>query len=173
MKIYIGEYVAARPDIDYNMLRINSEHPLECRLLDGKIHILNAGSDVKRFHVGYLRTFKKKVSDGIFKYREFANVGQEIDDYICIHTEEYMITAPIDEIGYHVEDDVLRMKIKFQDGFLNRLDAVKIYVENSYFEAQHERIEDNLWSLSIRICSGNQPIELVIRGEGFLLRRTL
>lgn len=174
MIIYLGEYVAVRQDIDYNVLKINGEQPLECRLVDGRIHMLNASSDMKgkRFHVIYLKTFKKKVSDGIFKYREFVNVEQEIEDYICIRTEEHVIAAPIDEMEYHFEKDLLRVKIKFHSSFTNRIGSTKIYVENSYFEIQHEHIEDNVWTLCMHTC-GELPIELVTKGEGFLLRHTL
>lgn len=174
MRIYLGEYLAVRQDIEYNVLRVNSEQPLECRLLNGRIHILNASSDMKgkKFHVGYLRAFKKKVSDGIFKYREFAGVEQEIDDYTSVRTEEHVIEAPIDEMEYHFEDDILRMRIKFHAGFISRAGNAKVYVENAYFEMQHEHLEDNVRTLCIRTC-GKQPVELVIKGEGFLLRHML
>eukprot|EP00866_Antonospora_locustae_P000242 jgi/Antlo1/242/1913 len=174
MRIYLGEHVAVQQDIDYNVLRINSEKPLECMLLDGRIHILNASTDMKgrKFHVGYLKVFKKKVKDGIFKYQEFANVEQEVDDYVCVRTEEHVMVAPIDEMEYHFEESILRMRIKFHNGFTDRIYGSKIYMENFYFEIQHEHVEDDLWILCIRTC-GKPPIEFVIKGEGFLLRHTL
>lgn len=175
MEIHEGEALSLKTGFDYDLISVSNTSPLKYSVIDHKIHVASRDGEALNGHlqIGYIKECKRRLTDGIFTYREFMNTDVNVTDTKRVLQSEYIIKPSIISMSYAYDGFLLKIAIDMDRAFLGKFGNLQACVENTYFEILEDFLDGNTWKLSISLSSDKPFIDLAIRDKDMLIRRTL
>lgn len=127
-------------------------------------------TEIFPFKIIYFSKVKSQLKDGIGKFNE---VNIDIDSFDEIFSEEFQVFPAITSLNHTKENEIWKITLRFDENFLKKFKNLNFFVENAKFDILNDVKTENLWILSVKTWEEIDYIEIIIKSERLILRKTI